>query len=216
MRRLSLPRPHLCDAPNHYSATRALTLFLSIDTGVPSRPGHSASRYISSIHAVNDTISISATIPDNGRSVMTRRRPPPQRQNRDADVIVGDLRATLEAHRATNRASIIRAIPSDNLLPDNFVRPAIQYVQNEGQDTKGKVGQRAPRGDVVDQEMKTQPSTTFYRPLLSLDGETAGQSAGMSFYWPVGQWSRSGHTPMDIGRPWLDHLDEESGDGLLR
>lgn len=41
------------------------------------------------------------------------------------DVVIDDLSATLEAHRASNRASVIRKIDAPSSIPSFFLRPSI-------------------------------------------------------------------------------------------
>lgn len=49
------------------------------------------------------------------------------------DVVIDDLSATLHAHRASNRASVIRKIAAPSDIPDLFLRPSInEKHQSEG------------------------------------------------------------------------------------
>jgi len=59
----------------------------------------------------------------------TPRRPMfHSRPNHDANVYVRDLRATLDAHRITNRASVIRPVNSDITCSPSVQRPKITYL----------------------------------------------------------------------------------------
>lgn len=50
------------------------------------------------------------------------------RPNHDANVYVRDLRATLDAHRITNRASVIRPVNSDITDSPSVQRPKVDYL----------------------------------------------------------------------------------------
>jgi len=227
-----LLRPLLCHGPNRYSATKALTLALSIDTGAfsqycRSRPWHSFP-----VHGIQEEISTSAGRPLVERGTSTTRRhavpwrPLPRRQNHDADVIVGDLRATLEAHRATNMASIIRNVASTDESPRDFKRPTIHYGSD---DTRGAESmEKEPRHgfDGIGRKAKIQhrPVSVRQRRLSIMNADQQMLSLGEErvrdyeerYFRPVGHWCPVDRTLEGTGLPWLDHLDGESGDGLSR
>lgn len=53
------------------------------------------------------------------------------------DVVIDDLSATLEAHRASNRASVIRKIDAPSSIPPLFLRPSIDG-RHEGKEVPSK------------------------------------------------------------------------------
>lgn len=142
-----------------YNATRTFNqdnqLFYN---DVPTRCHRShnlRSLQTSSAGAVKDTHS--RNLSSNGfepRAALKKQRIKFQR-GEDKDIIVDDLAATLLAHRATNRASLVRRINVDlDYVPTDFRRPSIveqlslnrsraRKVEKESQSAFG--ARRAPR-----------------------------------------------------------------------
>ncbi len=104
---------HTCRAHSSYSSTKALTFALSIDTTSASSYRWPRISHAYSLQARGESTSAPA---GSVRPVKFRIRHHLYgwRPNHDGDVVIGDLQATLEAHRATNRASIIHPVRSDN------------------------------------------------------------------------------------------------------
>ncbi|KAI9881174.1 MAG: hypothetical protein M1830_007152 [Pleopsidium flavum] len=190
------------------------------------RPRHS-----SSLQALEETTSPSVKRPPVKRGTTTRRqalpwRTFPRRQNHDADVDVGDLRATLEAHRATNRASIIRKVVIYGEYQSPFKRPAVHYVSRESGDAEGKKEEsgHAVYGSGPKATVQQRPVSARQGQLSNMDAYQQTSSLGTKgvreyhgrYTLPVGHWSLGDSSVEDMGRPWLDHLDGDCGDGLSR
>lgn len=126
-----LLRPHVCHVPNHYSATQALKTALSIDTLPGSSYRNPYSKHTTSSQVPKDTISAVAGSALRGDGTRPWRLRFHSRPNHDADVNVQNLRATLDAHRSTNRASIIHPVESDTKALPPFKRPEINYLSSE-------------------------------------------------------------------------------------
>lgn len=126
-----LLRPHVCRVPNHYSATQALKIALLIDTVLSSSYRNPHTKRTSSSQASKDTIAAVAGTAVRGDDTTARRPIFYSRPNYDADVNVHDLQATLDAHRTTNRASIIHPVKSDTQALPFLYRPAIDYLSSK-------------------------------------------------------------------------------------
>lgn len=105
------------------------------------------------------------------------------------DIFTDDLQATLEAHRATNRAAVIRTFPTKVsptvLLDSGIYKPPLDYPLD-------------------------QPLARQEKPEQKVDdGEYVGKNIRPQVFWQI-------RSSRDIQRPWLAHLDGHDGDGLAR
>lgn len=222
MRGHLLFRPHICDVPNHYSATKALKIALSIDNTSSLSYRHLYSKRASSSQTPKEII-IDLTGTGPHENTIPRRRPIfHARQNHDADVIVHDLRATLNAHRITNRASVIRQVKTDDTSLPPFRRPDIEHLSTSypkaqvianGTDSVSRQNRKVPP------KIRMIAKHQLSRQLMQIDtqsmsgrGKEIGEYTGVSL-WPAGPWSLQG---TDVERPWLDYHQEEKGDGYSR
>lgn len=152
----------------------------------------------------------------------------------DTDIIVDDLAATLLAHRATNRASLVRRINVDlDYVPTDFRRPSIveQLSLNRSRALKDEKGphsafkaRRAPKiertqGDPnlkVGKNTHTQATTraskkgpecrTLRPPVPEYEGKDIA---------PCLPWKRRLLRRREES-PWLAFLANTEGDGLTR
>ncbi|KAL9019893.1 MAG: hypothetical protein Q9185_002835 [Variospora sp. 1 TL-2023] len=165
-------------------------------------------------------------------------RPRPKLED-SQDIYVDDLDATLEAHRATNRAKIIRRIragtdpcvkhmvidrPNDNgSLARNYAatKPnqgakekvmevsAVEVASSAGKRNALKASDFWPPGSIQHQKLAKSP------PRLMKGSIQEYHARAMV---PIGSWrcpsEECGHT--DWFRPWLNHMSEPGGDALER
>ena len=227
MRGHLLLRPHVCDVLNHYSASNALKIALSIDTAYTPSCRQRHSKRTSSTQAPEETLPAAAGTSLRGQSKRSWRPNFNYALNHDADVIVHDLRATLDAHRVTNRASTIRRVDFDGTSLPFFHRPEIVETDIEDNDNATSraivAAQMQNQNRGVAQERRTvgcpRPLTLFptktmqrdRRP-LRLMGKPIDDYEGVSLR-PAQPWS-FGHK--GIERPWVDYLHDDSGDGYSR
>ncbi len=162
------------------------------------------------------------------------------------DVVIDDLSATLEAHRASNRASVIRKI---HLPPDTsefFFRPTIDgrhEVKEVGNERlpEGRVpakdgfkrcldGDQAgktPEGDVAAMRIWPADSTQAQRAGGGKGWKRVRLRTGNNFVKSTGVLEYTGKSlrpaqawaNSTVGifqRPWLAYMEEHSGDGLKR
>lgn len=156
------------------------------------------------------------------------------RQHEDSrDIIVDDLRATVEAHRATNTASTIRKIASD--APPN---PDFKKIDVSDPSAGHAVESVHKSGVSVDQEPIVPEGTKGTEPKRRLPSETAGkeglatrkkrpvrksasrQNNGQDYEGKslglVDQWALENTTESDLScpdRPWLTYLQGYEEDG---
>lgn len=145
------------------------------------------------------------------------------RRERDTkDIIVDDLSATLEAHRVSNRAAVIRKIgvqASD--LPESFLRPLldkgdgggeveeIHEVKEEAKEDEPH--QMWPADSVQAKEIYGKTgSRGYFKSTDSLEYTGAAQ-------WPKQPWKIS-HSSKDMPmqRPWLAYMGTTNEDYLER
>ncbi|KAI4137616.1 MAG: hypothetical protein LQ341_005067 [Variospora aurantia] len=165
-------------------------------------------------------------------------RPRPKLED-SQDIYVDDLDATLEAHRATNRAKIIRRIragtdpcvkhividrPNDNgSLARNYAatKPnqgakekvmevsAVKVASSAGKRNALKASDFWPPGSIQHQNL----AKSSPKPMKGSIQEYHARAMV-----PVGSWrcpsEECGHT--DRFRPWLNHMSEPGGDALER
>ena len=151
------------------------------------------------------------------------------RQLDTKDIIIDDLQATLEAHRATNRAAVLRNIatevPQTTLSDAGIYRPLLNRplahdaepehetadprpVKEQGQVKKGGAGlwpADSVQGQRIDQGQHGKGG--------KFGGEDDGEYTGRNFR-PQGYWHF--RFLRDMERPWLAHMDGCDGDGLAR
>lgn len=138
----------------------------------------------------------------------------------DKGIIVDDLSATLEAHRASNRAAVIRKIilRADD-SPGPIRRPLQSEESNNGSEVKHthKVKQSRPRqiwpADSVQAKErygKTGTADGFVKKVDAFDYTGVVQ-------WPKQSWKLS-HDSDDLlmQRPWLAYMETTSEDCLER
>lgn len=135
----------------------------------------------------------------------------------DRDIVVDDLFATLEAHRATNRAKTIRKvgndIPAEVLAYNGWYSLALTQndIAQDGKRTIDTVAEapvvgslNAPDGQHVRQQKQKAGRSGNNIPL-----EYQGLSIKPQPPWAP--YSRS-----NLQRPWLTHLKEHEGHGRTR
>lgn len=165
-------------------------------------------------------------------------RPRPKLED-SQDIYVDDLDATLKAHRATNRAKIIRRIragtdpcvkhividrPNDNgSLARNYAatKPnqgakekvmevsAVKVPSSAGKRNALKASDFWPPGSIQHQKL----AKSSPKPMKGSIQEYHARAMV-----PIGSWrcpsEECGHT--DWFRPWLNHMSEQGGDALER
>lgn len=222
MRGHLLLRPHICDFPNFYSATKALKFALSIDTNSSLSYRHLSSKRASSSQTPKEII-IDLTGTGSRENDAPPRRPIfHARQNHDADVIVHDLRATLDAHRSTNRASVIRPVTTDATSLPLFMRPEIENLTPrypKAQVIADRIDSVHRQHGKVPQKIRTVAQHQLSKQLMQIDthsmsgrGKEIGKYTGVS-PCPAGPWSLQG---TDVERPWLEYHQEDKGDDYSR
>lgn len=147
------------------------------------------------------------------------------RQLDTKDIIIDDLQATLEAHRTTNRAAILRKIntevqpvasiyrpPLDKLLAQN---EELEYEAANTSSVKGKWQIKRdkarfwPADSVQCQRLREERHERGSKTAEQDDGEYVARNFRPQGYWQI----RFGE---DMQRPWLAHMNGHDGDGLTR
>ena len=213
----SLLRPQICHTPNSYSSTNALAIAFFIDAISGSSYRRPRSRHAIPFQANTVTMSASTvTGPCKGADTRSRQifhaRP-----NHDEDVIVGDLQATLDAHRATNRASIIHFVQDDNETHYSYMRPTIQYISDKTQHVKNEgrtPSKRTPRKGRIIYGHWDLTGARQHR-VLNFGSKKVAEYEGV-YIPPTGHWSLDGNTLENMERPWLDYLRDRGGDAFSR
>lgn len=140
------------------------------------------------------------------------------------DIFIDDLYATLEAHRTTNRAAIIRKVDSPG--PPETTRPE---VQTHAGDNKGTASSPAIHKFLSSKGKTPRAKPWHFWPPHSVQ---------YAFFWPESKrkipsnsvleyipaafgptrwWQASASdTSSDCESPWLQHLQTRTGDGLQR
>lgn len=188
----------------------------------------------SSAGAVKDTRSRNP--PGNGfesRAALRKQRIKFQR-GEDKDIIVGDLAATLLAHRAKNKASLVRRINVDlDYVPTDFRRPSIveqlylnrtRARQDEKESYSASEAKKAPKmqrtlgsnDSKVRQKAQTQVTTrvskkgTESRTIRQLFPDYEGKDIPPCLSWK----RRLSHRGEES--PWLALVINTEGDGLTQ
>ncbi|KAA6414265.1 MAG: hypothetical protein FRX48_02628 [Lasallia pustulata] len=145
------------------------------------------------------------------------------------DIIIDDLQATLEAHRATNRASVVRTIirdvPETAPLESGIYRPPLTQPLDHNVELEHEAAGAEPVKEVS--QFKKLGASLW--PADSIQGqrvlkeqlqkgcntweENDGEYIGTNFR-PQGYWHV--RFARDYQRPWLAHIEGHDGDGLAR
>ncbi|KAL8936821.1 MAG: hypothetical protein Q9216_004732 [Gyalolechia sp. 2 TL-2023] len=155
------------------------------------------------------------------------------------DIHVNDLGATLEAHRATNRAKIIRRVqaPSNPTIKPLFKRESNDAnnsggtcpTENTQQAVKERKQEEPIAEKVVDDIENNKRKPWEFWPAGSMQHQKLNGSKqhapprSVSEYHarsvnPIGSWKLPSKNPSntDLSRPWHRYLDEHGGDALQR
>lgn len=186
----AFPKPHQCQAaePN-LGLTLAVGLLGSrVCKGATqcSLPFSAINQRAISSNSLEKDIAASPGVRDLHHTKYKRKR---ERNLDTKDIFTDDLQATLEAHRATNRAAVIRTFPTKVsptvLLDSGIYKPPLNYELD-------------------------QPLARHEQPEQKVDGgEYVGKNIRPQVFWQIS-------SSRDIQRPWLAHLDGHDGDGLAR
>ena len=132
----------------------------------------------------------------------------------EKDIVADDLWATLEAHRATNRTSVIRSIRTKN--PTIFhpeLKPVARLSEaeetNEDPAKKWGLGRFWPADSIQNERLPLEKQNKTRRGgLLEYEGQC------LKPHWP---WYDE-RPPIYREQPWLSHLKEPDayGDGISR
>ena len=146
------------------------------------------------------------------------------------DIIIDDLRTTIEAHRSTNTASILRKIASDTPPTSDFKRIFVPNV-GAGYDVDGVQQSGVPIDqtplNVEDTKVKKPPCSEIWKekeiatrnkPQVdnSRSTEKRVQDYEGKILGPMGQWAlryTSKEHLRHSDRPWLAYLQNYDGDG---
>ena len=155
------------------------------------------------------------------------------------DIYINDLDATLEAHRAANKAKIIRRVKASTdptvkhlILPKpvddaNLTIPQSNRntTKSDGRREKGNYAAGKATVKVNDSLLKPWeywPVGSIQRRERFPAEQVARKGAVLEYHAramnPVGLWKRPSTraSRSDFFRPWLGHLDETGGDALQR
>lgn len=143
------------------------------------------------------------------------------RSEKDAkDIFVDDLSATLEAHRASNRAAVIRKVNVTAVVaPPRFKRPLLERDGNDGsevnetheEEKKNIRSQMWPADSVQAKDMKRKRG----------DGRFEKKNEALEYtavaHTPQGPW-RIGipFEGIQIQRPWLAYVETTGEDKLQK
>ncbi|KAL8737765.1 MAG: hypothetical protein Q9181_001355 [Wetmoreana brouardii] len=192
--------------------------------------------------------SASAVPPSNGSSSKTEDRFVPyvkERPEDTKDIYVNDLEATLEAHRATNRARVIRRVyvPTD----PGFLRPDVEQSNEDAEVDAERQSNRTQSQDFNEQaeavvgnpedvneerssfetRKVTSPKLWEFWPAGTIQYQELGgpmqrgRSRGALEYYasarrPLDTWEVKRVGSISFRRPWLGHMEDWGGDSLQR
>lgn len=139
------------------------------------------------------------------------------RRKKDAkDIIVDDLSATLEAHRASNRAAVIRKVKLDS---DGSIWRPLLGKYSDGRSEAKKTHERK---EIEPPRMWPADSVQAKERYGSADSRGFVKSADPLEYTGVAQWPKKpwkiNHSSEDMlmQRPWLVYMESTSEDYLER
>ncbi|KZF21734.1 hypothetical protein L228DRAFT_269189 [Xylona heveae TC161] len=195
----SIRRIGRCQAPNSFQPLSALCSVLGIHNDFCPR---FLKRHATSV-SEGQTSSLESSVaeqgsdgPGNSKNVSQKQR---RRRHKKQDIFVDSLEATLAAHRATNRASIIKKIPSSNKRPALSQASAAPTPQKIIEDTQVKVAQRSGKGS-RSRFAKKHHRLAPRQPVTVLNTRIAPFNGSLEKY----------------GTPWLAHLKINENDGFAR
>ena len=148
-----------------------------------------------------------------------------RRQLDTKDIIVDNLQATLEAHRATNRATVVRRLYSEVQSTIGIYRPPLDDARCQKQEPEHEAANTRPvKGDWEIQRDRGElwpansPQGQRSRTKWHEKGGNAAEKDNGGYvaknFRPQGYWQiKFGE---DMQRPWLAHMDGHDGDGLMR
>ncbi|KAI4245792.1 MAG: hypothetical protein L6R40_002320 [Gallowayella cf. fulva] len=152
------------------------------------------------------------------------------------DIFVGDLDATLEAHRATNNAKLVRQItsgtdpgvkswsiprPDDAATVNVDTHPSVAALRTPKNDHPTNPQELTSRESKGLPTLELWPIGTIQHSRLYGGKERAPkesvQEYDSCFMSPTGHWKHPSPQPLgDLPRPWLQYLKEPEGDALQR
>lgn len=152
--------------------------------------------------------------PDSSGKALARR------EEDSKDIIVDDLSATLEAHRASNRAAVIRNVQLPESYPTtSTMQPLLGQAGDGGSDIDDTCGRQEneprqmwPADSVQAQEIhrKTGKRQGFVRSVDPL--EYTG-----TYQWPKHSWKvRQVFKDLLMQRPWMAYMEASNEDYLER
>ena len=139
------------------------------------------------------------------------------------DIFVDDLHATLEAHRATNRAALIRKV--EDPTPKDMIRLKLgssQKTKHEIEHLAAGEQRTAEKGDQtrdmrsVRERLALNTQDLVKDPVLPANPETedyVGLSKRACGFWKIEQHeavARLGDSP------WLEYIEDFEGEGMNR
>ncbi|KAL8950087.1 MAG: hypothetical protein Q9222_003851 [Ikaeria aurantiellina] len=160
------------------------------------------------------------------------------------NIFIGDLEATLEAHRAYNRAKVIRRIdaPPDprykHILPESYRDDAnrsskfdtashsLEQVAVEKQDEDKEPGfgwehDPSPKAKEALKPWDYWPAGSIQHQRFRQSKQAVRSGLILEYHarmmGPTDSWKlKSSNLAQKLRRPWLDHLKERGGDALER
>lgn len=175
MRQQTYLKAHFCHARNRYDVGQALSrAFYShafaITTSVFRLRTESAT---APLHTAAGTSSETAGAALRDRPVTLRPPASMMQPNYDGDVIVDDLSATLEAHRTTNRASVLRLVEAETDNPSEGESVSLSLPNKLGRN--GARAQLETHVKGVSLEDKLKRLQTDTASTVGAPGESSGQ-----------------------------------------
>ena len=190
-------------------------------------------RNTTSHRGLKSTSSAAVGVDDNASTGAPAEHTPPwspelphlpwQRKPKTKDIFVDDLYATLEAHRATNRAPMIRQVAPAHF--SNFMRLRLSSpqasesrtqlpVQRVGYDAKDAQSSREPISLRQQLALDTQKLVKEKVPVAATNVvDYVGCYQATYGYWRI--YDDSGLSKMER-KPWLAHTKDFQGDGMSR
>ena len=190
-------------------------------------------RNTTSHRGLKSTRSAAVGIDDNASTGGPVERPPTwnpelphlpwQKKPKTKDIFVDDLYATLEAHRATNRAPVIRKIasaPSQNFMqlglgspqaPESHTQLPVQGVEYNAKEARSSQEPMSLRQQLaLDTERLVKENTEVAATKVA---DYTGCYRKIYGHWKI--YHDAGLSEMEK-RPWLAHTKDFEGDGMSR
>ena len=187
----------------------------------------------SSLRGLKSTSSTAVGVADNTSTGASAEHSPTwspelphlpwQRKPKTKDIFVDDLYATLEAHRAANRAPLIRRVaPADPTrfmrlslrppqAPESHTQLPVQIVEQKAKDVQSSQESMSLRQKLV---LDTQKLVKESAPAAGTKVvDYAGCYQTLYGYWKI--YHDSGVSNMER-KPWLAYTEDFQGDGMSR